>query len=258
MLTTLNAVVQRLVDEYDPERVILFGSRASGRTQQDSDIDLMVVKDTTRRPIDRRIEVGRLLADRLMPLDVVVYTPRELWTLYRAGSPFIQDVLEHGRVLYMRNVTSAWLEDAEDELDTATLLFDHGKYRSACLHSQQAVEKALKALVLERGHRPARTHDVVDLLHAAVAEAWSPTLTTDDAVYLSSIYQGRYPTEEGLLPHGEPTLEDARRARDAAHGLVESVRDALGERQPLSKAEDHPASRPTGDTESRQDPKPET
>lgn len=227
MLTALDAIVDRLVQQYDPERIILFGSRAAGSAGVDSDIDLLIVKDTPQRPIDRRVEVERLLADRSVGIDVVVYTPRELCELYWAGSPFVEDVVERGRVLYMRKVTGAWLREASEDLESARILLDHGKYRAACLHSQQAAEKALKALVLERGRRPPRTHDLIELLNAARADGWAVTWSTDEAAFLTGVYRARYPTEEGLLPHGDPILEDARRAVDAARDLLEWVRGAV-------------------------------
>lgn len=229
MLTTLEAVVQRLIEGYDPDRIILFGSHAAGEATRDSDIDLVIVKDTDQRPIDRRIEVERLLFDRAIPLDLLVYTPRELRQLYAAGSPFIEDVVERGRVLYMRKATAAWVREAQEEFESASLLLQHQKHRGACLHSQQCVEKALKALMLEKGRRPQRTHDVVELLNAAVADGWAVGLDMDDAVFLNSVYRGRYPTEEGLLPHGEPGEEDAGRAVRVAEAVMRRVRAVLEE-----------------------------
>ena len=102
MLTDLNAVIERLIATYDPERIILFGSHATGRAQEGSDIDLLILKESDRPPLDRRIEVERILSDRLVPLDLLVYTPQEVWDLYAAGSPFLEEVLGYGRVLYMR------------------------------------------------------------------------------------------------------------------------------------------------------------
>ena len=49
MLQTIDDVVERLVREYDPDRIILFGSRALGTATEDSDIDLLVVKETASR-----------------------------------------------------------------------------------------------------------------------------------------------------------------------------------------------------------------
>jgi HEPN domain-containing protein/predicted nucleotidyltransferase len=227
MLADLNAVLERLVAGYNPDRIILFGSHAVGRARDVSDVDLLIVKDTEHDPLARRIEVERLLSDRRIPLDLFVYTPKELWQLFAAGSPFIEEVFETGRVLYMRKTTDAWLAEAEDEFESASILLDNHKYRAACLHSQQCVEKALKALILEKGRRPSRTHDIVDLLNGVRMDGWPVALEMDEAVYLNSVYRGRYPTEEGLLPHGEASREDAGRALKAAETIMYQVKTAL-------------------------------
>lgn len=53
---------------------------------------------------------------------------------------------------------------------------------------------------------------------------FSIDLPIEDAIFLNSIYKGRYPTEEGLLPHGDPSNEDAKKAIEAAKGLMTSAR----------------------------------
>ena len=116
--------------------------------------------------------------------------------------------------------------DEIGDLDAAILL-ERDKPRGACLHSQQCVEKALNALRLEKGRRPPRTHDVVELLNAVAGEGWRAELDMDDAVFLNSIYRGRYPTEDGLLPHGEPSAAEAERAVSAARQVMQRARAAL-------------------------------
>jgi HEPN domain-containing protein/predicted nucleotidyltransferase len=227
MLTTLDEVIERICTGFDPDRIILFGSRASGSYDQESDFDLLVIKETASRPLDRRMELERLLVDRRVALDLFVYTPAEVRLLYAAGSPLIEEVLHTGKVLYMRKATQAWLAEAREDFESAAILRDHRKHRAACVHSQQCVEKALKSLILEKGGRPARTHDIVELVNAVRADGWALDLGMDDAVYLNSIYRGRYPTEEGLLPHGEPTDEDAQRALDAAGAIMAQVEQLL-------------------------------
>jgi len=227
VLSTLDAVVDRLVEAYAPDRIILFGSRARGTASSDADFDLLVVKQSSRRPLDRRIEVERLLADRALPLDLTVYTPDELRGLFAQGSPFIQDVLATGKVLYMRKATSAWIHEAEDELAMARLLLEHQMLRGACLHAQQAVEKGLKALLIERAETVPRTHDLVDLSRRVAALGWSLPLDTDAIVFLNSVYRGRYPTDEGLLPHGEPAQVEASTAVQSADRLVAFLRTAV-------------------------------
>ena len=223
MIKELNDIGRRLIKEYDPEKIILFGSRAEGKDREGSDIDLVIVKETDKRPLDRRIEVETLLADRAVPIDLIVYTPDEIRRLYSIGSPFVEEIVETGRLLYMRKATSAWMREAEEELESARVLYEHERYKSACYHSQQAVEKGLKAVMIEKGKRPERTHDVVELYNAVTGMGVDSGLSVDDAVYLNSIYKGRYPTEEGLLPHGEPSRADTERAVLSAKRLIERL-----------------------------------
>lgn len=225
MLKTLKDVTDRLIECYQPDRVILFGSRSTQITSEESDVDLLIIKDTEKRAIDRRIEVEKMLFDREIPLDLIIYTPREMLYLFSIGSPFIEEVLEKGRLLYMRKITESWIKDATDELDSALILYENQKYKGSCYHSQQCVEKGLKALVLEKGERAGRVHDIVGLLNKVAQLGWEDTgLSTDDAVFLNSIYKGRYPTEEGLLPYGEPSKEDAGRALSSAKGFIERLK----------------------------------
>jgi HEPN domain-containing protein/predicted nucleotidyltransferase len=228
MLKSLKDITDRLIEYYQPDRVILFGSRSTQITCEESDVDLLIIKDTEKPAIDRRIEVEKMLSDREIPLDIIIYTPREMLYLFSIGSPFIEEVLEKGRLLYMRKLTESWTKDATDELDSALILYENQKYKGSCYHSQQCVEKGLKALVLEKGERAGRVHDIVGLLNKVAQWGWEDTgLSTDDAVFLNSIYKGRYPTEEGLLPYGEPSKEDAGRALSLAKGFIERLKKIL-------------------------------
>ncbi len=230
MLKTVDDVVKRLRKYYEPDRIILYGSYSTKKGDKDSDIDLLIIKETDKRLIDRRIEVERILSDRLVALDIMVYTPDEVRFLFSIGSPFMEEVIEKGRVLYMRKATSSWVKDAEDELESAIILYEHGKYRGACYHSQQCVEKGLKALMLEKAKRPGRIHDIVELLNKVKSVGWDIDLTMDDAVFLNSIYRGRYPTEEGLLPYGEPSREDAEKTVSVARTFKKRLTSLVGDR----------------------------
>ena len=229
MLKTLDDIRDRLISSYGPERIILFGSRAAGTATEESDYDLLILKETTFRPIDRRIEVETILEDRAVPLDILVYTPQEMNYLYSIGSPFIEEVIETGRVLYMRKATGDWIKEAEEELASARILFEHDKYKAACYHGQQGVEKGLKALIMEKGEKPGKVHDIVELLGHAKRLGWQIALAMDDAVFLNSIYKGRYPAEEGLLPHGDPSKGDAGQAIKAAEAFIADAKAVLAD-----------------------------
>jgi HEPN domain-containing protein/predicted nucleotidyltransferase len=226
-LDSIEDVVDRLIEVYQPERIILFGSHATGEARKDSDFDLLIVKETRKPPIERRMEVERFLADREIPLDIFVYTPQEVRFLFSMGSPLIEEIASKGKVLYMRRATEGWLRDARDELESALILHDHGKYKGACYHSQQCVEKCLKVLILEKGQIPERVHDIVQLLNKVGQLGWDMTLDMDDAVFLNSIYKSRYPTERGLLPYGEPSKDDSERAVGIAQKVMNRLQEIL-------------------------------
>ncbi len=227
MLSSLEDITARIVERYEPDRIILFGSRSRCEETGGSDIDLLIMKESIDRPIDRRRDVERLLLDRVVPVDLFVYTPEEVRYLFSLGSPFIEEIMETGRLLYMKKPTEGWLQDAGEECEAAGILLDHGKYRSACYHSQQCVEKGLKAMIIEGGKRPERIHDIIGLLNAARDMGFEIDLSSEDAVFLNSVYKGRYPTEEGLLPHGSPSKEDAERSCIAADLFLQGLRKRL-------------------------------
>ena len=92
--------VQAIVREYQPQRIIVFGSFARGDTHELSDLDLIVVKETHERFFDR---IGRVRdACRQLPVDVqpLVYTPAELDDMVGRGNAFLETALAEGRVVY--------------------------------------------------------------------------------------------------------------------------------------------------------------
>jgi len=98
----IREVVEKLKREYQPLRVVLYGSYAYGVPDRDSDIDLLVVKETNERPIDRRVRVSRIISDpkRYIPVEVLVLTPEELRDRLECGDLFINEILTRGKTLY--------------------------------------------------------------------------------------------------------------------------------------------------------------
>ena len=98
----IDEIVKKIVIEYSPQKVILFGSYAYGNPDEESDLDILVIKDTDKRPIERWTDIKRILRDRnrIISVTPVVYTPKELQKRISLGDFFIQEVLEKGKVLY--------------------------------------------------------------------------------------------------------------------------------------------------------------
>lgn len=65
-----------LISEYEPEKVVVFGSLVGGHIHPGSDIDLLIVKRTSKRPLERIQEVARLIKPRV-GIDLFIYTPEE-------------------------------------------------------------------------------------------------------------------------------------------------------------------------------------
>ncbi len=99
----LHKIVSLLIRHYQPEKIVLFGSLVTGQVQEGSDIDLLLVKQSKKRPLERVMEVMALLGYPRVALDIFVYTPEEIAYLQREESPFIQNILEHGKVLYEKD-----------------------------------------------------------------------------------------------------------------------------------------------------------
>ncbi len=95
----IHSVVEQIKKKYRPQKIILFGSAMSNRVNKNSDIDLLIIKETKKRMVDRIGEVLNL-CDCDIPVEPIVYTPNELRKRLEMGDFFIRDILKKGKVLY--------------------------------------------------------------------------------------------------------------------------------------------------------------
>ena len=93
---------QRIGQEFDAERVILFGSYAQGTVTKDSDIDLLVVAKTDLAPRERYSAVRRLIADVPASFDIIVKTPEEYNRWRSVVNHIVYFADKYGRILYER------------------------------------------------------------------------------------------------------------------------------------------------------------
>lgn len=98
----ISVAVERLVAEFGPLRVVLFGSRARGDARPDSDVDLLVVMP--RLDNKRRLTRAMLhaLDDRVVPVDIVVTDPHEIERRGDLVGSVLRPALREGQVLYER------------------------------------------------------------------------------------------------------------------------------------------------------------
>ncbi len=98
----LKEIIEKLKRKYKPIKVILFGSYAHGSPRDDSDIDLLILKKTNERSIERFVKVKKIIynPERKIPISPLIYSPTELNKRLEMGDDFIKEILKKGRILY--------------------------------------------------------------------------------------------------------------------------------------------------------------
>jgi predicted nucleotidyltransferase len=92
----------QIAREFNPDRIILFGSHAYGEPSNDSDVDILVVLSFKGKPVRKAIEIRNRINAR-MPLDLIVRTPEQLAERLAQNDWFMREIVERGRTLYESN-----------------------------------------------------------------------------------------------------------------------------------------------------------
>jgi len=96
----MSEIVRRIVVTAQPEKIILFGSRARGDARLDSDIDLLVVADDPQPRSLRASTLYGVLSDILIPMDILVYRPEEIEEWRNVPQAFVTTAIREGSILY--------------------------------------------------------------------------------------------------------------------------------------------------------------
>jgi len=234
----LARIVDAIRDRISPDLILLFGSRALGGAREDSDYDLMLVlRDGSDLERGRRDAYDALQAMGV-GADVLVRSVSDYQR--RQADPGFLDwlVSREGVLLHSsgavpqrsagparvreesREGLRAWIERAAEDFRTAELSMaaTDPAPGASCFHAHACAEKLLKALIVRRGRHPPRTHALPELLSLQVPSVRADKALIAACALLQALYPGsRYP-EEPL-----PTLDDARRAFDAARLVRERL-----------------------------------
>ena len=100
--TEIDKIIGQIIAAYQPEKIILFGSYAYGKPSTDSDLDLLIIKKTAERFIDRWTNVRNIVSDpkRSIPFEPLILTPHEVEERLARGDQFIEEIITKGEVLY--------------------------------------------------------------------------------------------------------------------------------------------------------------
>jgi uncharacterized protein len=102
MIPVINRIVEIIKDNFNPEKIILFGSYAYGIPNENSDIDLLVIVKTSPQPRYKRAgEIRKYIFGLTdIPKDILVYTESEVEEWKNVQQSFITSIFNHGVVMY--------------------------------------------------------------------------------------------------------------------------------------------------------------
>jgi uncharacterized protein len=98
----ISEIINKIAYGYNPEKIILFGSYAYGTPNEDSDLDLFVIKDTDLPRPQRVVQVRKLIYGAMVPIDLLVFTSQEFEASKNDMYSFVFEVYNSGKILYER------------------------------------------------------------------------------------------------------------------------------------------------------------
>lgn len=100
--TKIKNIVFQIAKKFDPDKIILFGSYASDNPNNDSDIDLLIIKETDLPPQKRSFDIQKSLIGSMIPIDILVYTNKEFEQEKGKKYSFISSAIKTSKVMYER------------------------------------------------------------------------------------------------------------------------------------------------------------
>ena len=99
---TIDEIRDIIVETYQPEKIVLFGSYANGNPTEDSDLDLLIVLETNLPKPKRNLGIKRILRRWKIAKDIIVKTPEEFNTYKEMAGTIIYPAVKEGKILYER------------------------------------------------------------------------------------------------------------------------------------------------------------
>lgn len=101
----ITEIATKIVENFHPEKIILFGSQVWGKTKGWSDIDILVIMNFNESSSQLSAKISMAAKPRYVPMDIMVRTPDEIKRRIEIDDHFIQRILTQGKVLYERGIS---------------------------------------------------------------------------------------------------------------------------------------------------------
>jgi len=225
-----------IVDKFQPEMIILFGSLASGKWTWKSDIDLLIVADTSERPhMELDIKTAILESDAIKEkmskiISPVVVSPEQLNDQLAVGQYFFKDIVDKGQLIYntgwfslakMRKLEPEeyvelikkdfeyWREEAEGYVEGFEFYSQKQRRRHAAFELHQVVESSCVMVELVFSRYRTQTHDL-DILMKKLIHFVSEgaTIFPKDSEFQKQAYKRLYKAYIAARYDQEYQIED--------------------------------------------------
>lgn len=95
-------IVTKIVNNFDPDKIILFGSQVWGQAKEWSDLDLLIIMNFSGYSSQIAAKISMIAKPQFVPIDILVRTPKEIERRISIGDYFIRRILTEGKILYER------------------------------------------------------------------------------------------------------------------------------------------------------------
>jgi predicted nucleotidyltransferase len=118
--TAIAKLARQIAERFHPDKIILFGSYAYGKPDDNSDVDQLVIMPA-KSMVNQAVRI-RLALDYAFPLDLIVRTPEYLQERLQMDDWFVREILSRGKVLYEKGHTGM---DAKGRIRLSRRQTDH-------------------------------------------------------------------------------------------------------------------------------------
>lgn len=98
----IDEIISRIATQFNPDKIILFGSYANGTMHKYSDLDLLIVQETNLPRHKRSFDIQKYLIGSMIPMDILVYTNKEFEHEKNQKYSFLSSAIKTSKIVYER------------------------------------------------------------------------------------------------------------------------------------------------------------